>query len=185
MLERSKGCHNEGIMRSLQKVIKRPLKGIIPMRGFWWFIIHVPGMWHMAISPSGTLPGIICWFVPVTLPQVLLPLLLLSEICLLPSKVTGRFAHFPVRPESFRPESFRPRVVSPSITRVVSPSYPESFRPLFGESFRPLSKFIFFWGHCDTFTVFVSFNADFGYFSLNNDMSFISWSKWYIYLYSV
>ena len=30
--------------------------------------------------------------------------------------VTGRFAHFPVRPESFRPESFRPRVVSPSIT---------------------------------------------------------------------
>ena len=31
-------------------------------------------------------------------------------------EVTGRFAHFPVRPESFRPESFRPRVVSPSIT---------------------------------------------------------------------
>ena len=30
--------------------------------------------------------------------------------------VTGRFAHFPVRPESFRPESFRPRVVSPFIT---------------------------------------------------------------------
>ena len=30
--------------------------------------------------------------------------------------VTGRFAHFPVRPESFRPESFRPQVVSPSIT---------------------------------------------------------------------
>ena len=41
--------------------------------------------------------------------------------------VTGRFAHFPDRPESFRPESFRPRVVSPSITWVVSPSYPESF----------------------------------------------------------
>ena len=39
-------------------------------------------------------------------------------------KVTGPFAHFPVRPESFRP-----RVVSPSITWVVSPSYPESFRP--------------------------------------------------------
>ena len=29
-----KGCHNEGIMISLQEVIKRPLKGIIPMRGF-------------------------------------------------------------------------------------------------------------------------------------------------------
>ena len=33
MLERSKGCHNEGIMRSLQEVIKRLLKGIIPIRG--------------------------------------------------------------------------------------------------------------------------------------------------------
>ena len=43
-------------------------------------------------------------------------------------KVTGRFAHFPVRPESFRP-----RVVSPFITWVVSPTYPESFRPLFGD----------------------------------------------------
>ena len=30
--------------------------------------------------------------------------------------VTGRFAHFPIRPESFRPESFRPRVFSPSFT---------------------------------------------------------------------
>ena len=80
--------------------------------------------------------------------------------------VTGRFAHFPVRPESFRPESFRPRVVSPS--------YPESFRPLFGESFRPLSKFIFYWGYCDKFTVFVSFDEDFGYISLKNDMSFIN-----------
>ena len=30
-------------------------------------------------------------------------------------RVTGRFAHFPVRPESFRPKSFRPRVVSPTI----------------------------------------------------------------------
>ena len=39
----------------------------------------------------------------------------------------GRFAHFPVRPESFRPESFRP----------------ESFRPPLHESFRPptLSRF--------------------------------------------
>ena len=86
---------------------------------------------------------------------------------------------------SFRPESFRPRVVSPSITWVVSPSYPESFRPLFDESFRPLSEFIFYWGYCDKFTVFVSFNEDFGYISLKNDMSFINWSKWYIYLYSV
>ena len=94
--------------------------------------------------------------------------------------VTGRFAHFPIRPESFRPESFRPRVVSPSITWVVSPSYPESFRPLFGESFRPLSKFIFYWGYCDKFTVFVSFNEDSGYISLKNDMSFINWSKWYM-----
>ena len=76
-------------------------------------------------------------------------------------KVTGRFAHFPVRPESFRPESFRPRVVSPSITWVVSPSYPESFRPLLDESFRPLSKFIFYWGYCEKFTVFVSFKEDF------------------------
>ena len=41
--------------------------------------------------------------------------------------VTGRFAHFPVRPESFRPESFRPRVVSPSITWVVSHSYLSRF----------------------------------------------------------
>ena len=32
-------------------------------------------------------------------------------------EVTGRFAHFPVRPESFRPESFRPPLR-------------ESFRPL-------------------------------------------------------
>ena len=100
-------------------------------------------------------------------------------------QVTGRFAHFPVRPESFRPESFHPRVVSPSITWVVSPSYPESFRPLFDESFRPLSEFIFYWGYCDKFTDFVSFNEDFGYISLKNDMSFINWSKWYIYLYSV
>ena len=99
--------------------------------------------------------------------------------------VTGRFAHFPVRPESFRPESFRPRVVSPSITWVVLPSYPESFRPPFDESFRPLSKFIFYWGYCDKFTIFVSFNEDFGYISLKTDMSFISWSKWCIYLYSV
>ena len=99
--------------------------------------------------------------------------------------VTGRFAHFPVRHESFRPESFRTRVVSPSITWIISPSYPESFRPLFGESFRPLSKFIFYWGYCDKFTVFVSFNEDFGYISFKNDMSFINWSKWYIYLYSV
>ena len=35
ILERSNGCNNEGIMRSLQEVIKRLLKGIIPMRGFW------------------------------------------------------------------------------------------------------------------------------------------------------
>ena len=75
--------------------------------------------------------------------------------------VTGRFAHFPVRPESFRPESFRPGVVSPSITWVVSPSYPESFRPLLDESFRPLSEFIFYWRYCEKFTVFVSFNEDF------------------------
>ena len=27
------GCHNEGVIRSLQEVIKRPLKGIVPMRG--------------------------------------------------------------------------------------------------------------------------------------------------------
>ena len=85
MLERSKDCHNEGIMSSLQGVIKRPLKGIIPMRGFWWFLIHVPGRWHMVRSSSGTLPGIICWSVPVTLPQILLPLLLVSEIRLMPS----------------------------------------------------------------------------------------------------
>ena len=70
--------------------------------------------------------------------------------------VTDRFAHFPVRPESFRPGSFRPRVVSPSITWVVSPSYPESFRPL--------SRLVFYWGYCDKFTVFVSFNDGFGYF---------------------
>ena len=86
--------------------------------------------------------------------------------------VTGRFAHFPVRPESFRPESFRPRVVSPSITWVVSPSYPESFRPL--------SKFIFYWGYCEKFTIFVSFNEDFVIFK--NDRSFINWSKIYILL---
>ena len=148
MLERSKGCHHEGIMRSLQEVIKRPLKGIIPVRRICCFTMHVTGMWHMAsssrlsgigmpspvlwshplkmqrivllssllwwelgtnslitgpgewlsfrrftsklswywsCSPSGTLPGIICWSVPVTLPQVLWPLLLLSEIRLLPS----------------------------------------------------------------------------------------------------
>ena len=72
--------------------------------------------------------------------------------------VMGRFAHFPVRPESFRP-----RVVSPSITWVVSPSYPESFRPLLDESFRPLSRLVFCWGCCDKFTVFVSFNEEFGY----------------------
>ena len=100
-------------------------------------------------------------------------------------RVTGRFAHFPVRPESFCPESFRPRVVSPSITWIISPSYPESFRPLFDESFRQISKFIFCWRYCDKFTVFVSFNEDFGYISLKNDMSFINWSRWYIYLYSV
>ena len=80
--------------------------------------------------------------------------------------VTGRFAHFPVRPESFRPESFRPRVVSPSVTWVISPSYTESFRPLLDESFRLLSKLIFYWGYRDKFTVFVSFNDDFGYISL-------------------
>ena len=34
MLERSKGCHNEGIMRSLQEVIKRPINGVILMKGF-------------------------------------------------------------------------------------------------------------------------------------------------------
>ena len=56
--------------------------------------------------------------------------------------VTGHFAHFPVRPESFRPGSFRPRVVSPSVTWVVSPSYPESFRPLLDYSFCPLSKLV-------------------------------------------
>ena len=100
-------------------------------------------------------------------------------------RVTSRFAHFPVRPESFRPESFRPRIVSPFITWVISPSYPESFRPLFGESFRPLSKFIFYWGYGDKFAVFDSFNEDLGYISLKKDMSFINWSKWYIYLYSV
>ena len=44
MLERSKGSHNEGIMISLQDVVKRPLKGIIHMRGFRLFIIRVPGM---------------------------------------------------------------------------------------------------------------------------------------------
>ena len=88
------------------------------------------------------------------------------DFALTKSQVTGRFAHFPVRPESFRPESFRPRVVSPSFTWVVSPSYPESFRPLFDESFRPLSEFIFYWGYCDKYTVFVSFNEDFGYISL-------------------
>ena len=71
--------------------------------------------------------------------------------------VTGRFAHFPVRPESFRPGSFRPRVVSPS--------YPESFRPLIDESFRPLfSRLVFYWGYCDKFTAFVSFNENFDYF---------------------
>ena len=47
--------------------------------------------------------------------------------------VTGRFAHFPVRPESFRPESFSPP----------SRFAPESFRPSLLESFRPptLSRF--------------------------------------------
>ena len=84
-LERSKVCHNEGITRSLKELIKRPLKGIISVRGVWWFTIHVPYMWHMARSPSVTLPGIICWSVPVTLPQVLWPLLLSSEIGLMPS----------------------------------------------------------------------------------------------------
>ena len=82
--------------------------------------------------------------------------------------VTGRFAHFPVRHESFHPW-----VVSPSITWVVSPSYPESFRPLIDESFRPLidesfrplSRLVFYWGYCDKFTVFFFFfNGDFGYF---------------------
>ena len=34
ILERSKDCHNEGIVRSLQEVIKTLIKGIIPMRGF-------------------------------------------------------------------------------------------------------------------------------------------------------
>ena len=99
-------------------------------------------------------------------------LLVLSWTAQLYRRVTGRFAHFPVRPESFRPESFRPRVVSPSITWVVSPSYPESFRPLFGESFRQLSKFIFYWGYCDKFTVFVSF--------INEDFVYISLKKWYV-----
>ena len=61
-------------MRSLQEVIIRELYGDDQV------IIHVPGMLHMAKSPSGTLPGIICWSVPVTLPQVSWPLLLLSEI---------------------------------------------------------------------------------------------------------
>ena len=89
----------------------------------------------------------------------------------LPELVMGRFAHYPVRPESFRPVSCHPRVVSPSITWVVSPSYPESFRPLFDESFRPLSKFIFYWEYCDKFTVFVSFNEEFGNISLK---------KWYV-----
>ena len=65
MLERSKGRHNEGIMRSLQEMIKRPLKGIITMRGIWWFTMHVHGMWHKARSPSKTLPGIICSSVPM------------------------------------------------------------------------------------------------------------------------
>ena len=51
MLARSKVCHNEGLMRSLQEVIKRRLEGTIPMRGFRWFIIHMPGVWHMARSP--------------------------------------------------------------------------------------------------------------------------------------
>ena len=95
-------------------------------------------------------------------------------------RVTDRFAHFPVRPELLRP-----RVVSPFITLIISPSYPESFRPLLDESFRPLSKLIFYWGYCDKFTVFVSFNEAFGHISLKNDRSFINWSKWYIYVYSV
>ena len=98
---------------------------------------------------------------------------------------------------SFRPLSRSPWVVSPwvvsppsrfaSITWVVSPSYPESFRPLLDESFRPLSKFIFYWGYCEKITVFVSFKEDviFCYISLKNDRSFINWSKWYIYMYSV
>ena len=30
-------------------------------------------------------------------------------------RVTGRFAHFPVRPESFRPESFRPESFRPPL----------------------------------------------------------------------
>ena len=79
--------------------------------------------------------------------------------------VTGRFSHFPVRPESFRP-----RVVSPSITWVISPSYPESFRPLLDVSFRPLFKLIFYWGCCVKCIVFVSFNEDFLYF----------FNKWYM-----
>ena len=87
---------------------------------------------------------------------------------------------------SFRPLSRSPwvvslRVISPSITRVISPSYPESFRPLLNESFRPLSKLIFYWGCCDKFTVFASFDEDFGHISLKNDRSFINWCKWYIY----
>ena len=61
-----------------------------------------------------------------------------GAIAFIAERVTGRFAHFPVRTESFRPQ-----VVSPSITWVVSPSYPESFRPLPDESFRPLSIFFF------------------------------------------
>ena len=92
--------------------------------------------------------------------------------------VTGRFAHFLVRPESFRP-----RVVSPSITWVtlhyvshlallswvVSPTTWWVVSPTF---------WIFYWGYCDKFTVFVSFNEEFGHVSLKNDRSFISWSKW-------
>ena len=69
------------------------------------------------------------------------------------------------RPLSRTPWVVSPWVVSPSITWVVSSSYPESFRPLFDESFRPLSKFIFYWGYCDKYTVFVSFNEDLGYIS--------------------
>ena len=33
MVQKSKGCHNEGIILSLQEVIKRPLKDIIPFTG--------------------------------------------------------------------------------------------------------------------------------------------------------
>ena len=78
-------------------------------------------------------------------------------------RVTGRYAHFPVRPDSFRPplrESFRP----PTLSR---------FAHYLMSRFAQFLNLYFIEDIVINLQFFVSFYEDFGYISLKNDITFI------------